>query len=112
MNLDAPILRQPAFSDVEVGHDLEARYDSRYHIGSQRRYLIKNAIHAKAYACLVTCRFDMDVACTVANGSLNECVHHVDDRAALCHLIDCGIVIGSQILDDFEIVIDITDEFY
>jgi hypothetical protein len=76
---DAPVLRQPLFGDVEVGHDLQAR-DQR---GMQRtiglHHFAQRAVDAKAHGRGALVGLDVDVARAVARGLREQRVEHADD---------------------------------
>src|SRR5581483_3708679 len=62
LQLYAPVLRQPALGDVELGHQLQAGDDGGLQLAGRVLLVEKHAIHTEADAELLLERLDVDVA--------------------------------------------------
>ncbi len=78
VQLDAPVLRQTALGDVEIGHDLDAAGDSHRQVARGRHHLVEHAVAAIAHLVLVLERLEVDVAGLVLD---RQQEHHVDELA-------------------------------
>ena len=88
VHLDAAVLRQPTFCDIQVGHNLQPRHDRCVQLGIQRREFVQHAVDAQPDAAFVPGRFDVDIAGAIANRALDHRIDHIDDRAAFRHFIN------------------------
>jgi len=52
---------------------------------------------------------EVDIAGTVTDRTLNNGIDQINDRAALGHLVDNRIVIGHQVLDHLEVIVDFVE---
>ena len=77
---DAPVLRQAALRDVQVGHDLEARNHGQGQLLGRRRHLVEGAVHAIADLELSLERLEVNVAGAVLDGLEQDQVDEPDDR--------------------------------
>src|SRR5688572_28919134 len=59
LDLDAPVLRQPAFGDIELRHQLHAGDDGGFQIATRRLLIVEHAVDALADAKLLLERLDM-----------------------------------------------------
>ena len=67
MQIDAPVLRQAAFGNVQVRHDFDARNDGQRQMFRRRRHFIKRAVHAIADAKFRFKRLEVNVARAVVH---------------------------------------------
>jgi len=79
-DLDAAVLRDPPFRDVELRHDLDAGEDRRLQLKRGGRHLLEHAVDPEAHAQLPFVRLDVDVARTAPHRLGDEGVDELDDR--------------------------------
>jgi len=68
LELDAAILRQTAFGDVQVSHDLEAAGERGLELHRRRHLLVQHAIDAEANPVTLLVGFDVDVGSALLDG--------------------------------------------
>src|SRR5207248_1700810 len=78
-DLDAPVLRQPAFGDVEFRHELQPRSDGCLQFARRLLLIEQDAIHAEPDAEFLVERLDMNVAGALLDRLGNHGVHQADD---------------------------------
>ena len=98
---DAPVLRQAALGDVQVGHDLEARDHRQGQVLGRRRHLVERAVHAVADLELGLERLEMNVAGAVLDRLEQDQVHEADDRGLVGQARHHRRVVGDRHLADF-----------
>ena len=76
---EVPVLRQIAFGDVHVAHDLHACEQRRVHGAADGEVVVDDAVDADADVREVLERLDVDVGGTGAVRALNQAVEQVDD---------------------------------
>ena len=79
-NLDAAVLGQPLFRDVELRHDLDARRDGIPELHRRGHDVVEQPVDAVPDPQLLLVRFDVDVARTLLDGRHQQHVHQLDDR--------------------------------
>ena len=77
---DAAVLRQAFFRNVEIGHDLQARYQCGVQCPVRLHHLAQRAVYPKTHAGMALVRLDMDIAGAIARGLREQRVEHADDR--------------------------------
>ncbi len=83
--VDAPVLRQAFFRDVEPRHDLQAGDDGglqRFDVFRHRQFF-EATVNAVADAQPVVLRFDVDVRGTLVEAATDDLVHETDDGGLL-----------------------------
>ena len=98
---DAPVLRQAALGDVQVGHDLEARNHRQGQVLGRRRHFVEGAVHAVADLELVLEGLEVNVAGAVLHGLEQDEVDEPDDRRLVGQPRHHRRVIGDRHLADF-----------
>src|SRR6185437_12669915 len=101
---DAPILRQAAFGDVQLGHQLYARNNSGLQLARRRVLAIEHAVNAIPDAELFFERLDMYVARALLDGLRDHRVHQPDDWRFAGHVAKMLKVFGSLCRIGFRIV--------
>ena len=104
--LDAPVLREPALGDVEVGHDLETREDRRLEPLGRRQHLVQYAIHPEPDAEDLLVRLEVDVGGALLDRVDEHHVHELDDRrfvGRLLQLEDVDLGAFFAVLDDLDV---------
>ncbi len=76
----AAVLRQPAFGDVHVAHDLDAADDARLQLGRVLTQVVQHAVHATAHVQHVLARLDVYVRGLHAGRVADHLVDDLDDR--------------------------------
>ena len=93
---DASVLRQPAFGDVEVAHDLEARDEAVGDLPGQTELFLAETVDAVADDEVFFLRLDVDIGCAADVGVLDDAVGELDDgRGVLAFEVACGDLSGS-----------------
>ena len=92
-DLDAPVLRDAALGDVEVGEHLQPRGDRQRQRAGRRRHFVERTIDAVADLELVLKRLEVDVRSLVADGLANHEIYKPDDRRLFRHRLD---VVGGE----------------
>ena len=104
--LDAPVLREPALGDVEVGHDLETREDRRLEPLGRRQHLVQYAIHPEPDAEDLLVRLEVDVGGALLDRVDEHHVHELDDGrfvGRLLQLEDVDLGAFFAVLDDLDV---------
>ena len=102
--LDAAVLRQPAFGDVEPGEDLEAAHHRRRHRQRRRVGFLQHAVHAVAQFHLALERLQVDVGCAQFHRALQHLVDDADHRRfrgqvlEVLHVVEVGAGIGGLVV--------------
>ncbi len=78
--LDAAVLRQALFGDVDAGHDLQSAGERAFHADGDFVALDALAVDAIAHANAVLHRLDVNVAGAVSHGLGDHRLHQLDDR--------------------------------
>ncbi len=102
-HLDAAVLRQAFFRDVEMAQNLDARNDGRLKLFQLRRHghFLQLAVNAVADAEFVLERFEMDVGGAQLDGVLQNLVDEADDgRLVLRAFIEIGVL--GIFIDDLD----------
>ena len=82
--LESAVLRNAAFGNVELRHDLDARNDRRVMLLRDRRHGFgQRAVDAILHADFGVARFDVNIAGSPLQRGKNDRVHQADDRAGL-----------------------------
>ena len=102
---DASVLRQPAFRDVEVAHDLEACNERARDLFGQAELLLAHPVNAIPHDQLLLPWLDVDVARPRKIGVFDYPVRQVDDRARLF----AGHVLIREVLDGAEFGAELLD---
>ena len=92
-DLDAAVLRQAFFGDIEMAENLHARHDGRletFHL-CRHGYFLQDAVDAVADAQLVLEGFQMDVGGAQVDRVFQDLVDETDDRGVLGGLVEIGI---------------------
>ena len=76
---DASVLRQAAFGNVQLGHDLQARNQRRVQSAVGLHHFAQIAIDPKTYYRMALEGFDMDVAGAIARGLGQQGIEHADN---------------------------------
>src|SRR5690606_39787304 len=76
----AAVLRQPAFGDVELGHDLDAADHGGGEVGWRALALFQHAVDAIAHLEPVLEGLDVDVGRAQLDRALDHQVHQADHR--------------------------------
>eukprot|EP01035_Chromulina_nebulosa_P041508 gene41508-56148_t len=99
-DLDAAVLRETFFRDIEVREDLHARDDRGLEAFDLRghRHLLENAVDAVADAQFVLEGLEVHVGGAQLDRVLEDLIDETDDRRVLGGLIE--IVIGAAVLID------------
>jgi hypothetical protein len=95
-DLDAAVLRQALFGDVQVAEDFDAGHDRRLEaldLG-RHRHLLQHAVDAVPDAQFVLERFEVDVGGAQLDRILQDLVDEADDRGVL------GGIVEVVVLDD------------
>jgi len=95
----AAVLGQPAFGDVQAGHDLDAAGDGGQHLERRAELFIQRPVHAVADTKGVVVRLDVDIGCAFLDGIEDEVVHQFDDRGAFGGGLQVGDVL-DLLLDE------------
>src|SRR5437867_5928764 len=104
--LDAAVLRHPAFGDIEVGHDLQPRENRRFQPLRRRQHLVEHAVHPKADPEDLLVGLEVDVGGALLDG-VDQ--HHVDqfhDRrfvGRLLQLEDVDLGAFLAVLHDLDV---------
>ena len=77
---DAPVLRQPPFGNIQIGHDLDARSHGQGQMLGRRRHFIQSAVHAIADFEFVLEWFKVNVTRAVLYRLIKHQVYKLDDR--------------------------------
>ena len=77
---DAAVLRQALLGDVELRHDLDARYDERRDGAFRLQHLAQHAVDAEPHRHAVLVRLDVDVRGVVLDRLRQQRVDEPDDR--------------------------------
>jgi hypothetical protein len=102
-DLDAAVLRQAFFRDVEMAQNFDARHDGRLEALELRGHghVLQHAVNAVADAELVLERFEMNVRRAQLDGVLQNLVDEADDRGfVLGGLVEVGVL--GIIVNDLE----------
>ncbi len=83
VEFDAAVLRQAAFGDVEIGHDLDARGDGHGEMARRRHHFIEDAVAAIAHLVFVFERLEMDVAGAILDGQEHDHVEQLADGSGI-----------------------------
>ena len=78
--LNATVLRQAAFGDIHVRHDLDARNHREREMPRRRRHFVKRAVHAVTNFELVLERLEMNVARPVLDRLVQNQIDETNDR--------------------------------
>ena len=76
---DAAVLGQPAFGDVQVGHDFDPRGHRQGQVFGRRRHFIQRAVHAVTNLEFVLERLEVDVAGAVLHCLIKDQIYKLDD---------------------------------
>ncbi len=85
-DLDAAVLRQAAFGDVELRHQLQARDDGGFQFARRLLLIEEHAIHAEADAEFLLERLDVNVAGALLDGLRDHGVDQPDDGRFARHV--------------------------
>jgi hypothetical protein len=80
---DAPVLRDPALGDVDVGHDLQRLMTPGLDRAGRAHHLVEHAVDAVADPQVLLARLDVDVGRAVRDRLRDEQVDELDDRRVL-----------------------------
>ena len=80
-HVDPPVLRESAFGDVQVGHDLDARDDRGLQRLGRRHHVVQQTVDPVAHLHTTAVRLDVNVAGTVADGLADDHVDQPDHRS-------------------------------
>ena len=86
LDFDAAVLRQAAFGDVELRHQLDAGDDGGLHFARRRFLRVQDAVDAVADAELLFERLDVDVAGALLDGLGDHGVDEPDDGRLAGHV--------------------------
>ena len=86
VELDAPVLRQAALGDVELGHDLEAGGDAGVQLHRGLGHAAQDAVHAQADAELGFIGFEVDVRGAALDGVQQHLVDEAHHRRVVAAL--------------------------
>src|SRR6266513_5964928 len=86
LKLDAAILRQTPFSNVQLGHQFQARNDGGLQLARWGLLIEQNTVNAVAHAKLFLERLDVDVARPLLDGQADHGVHQPNDRRLARHV--------------------------
>ena len=86
LDLDAAVLRQAAFGDIQAGHQLHARNDGGLQLARRRVLTHQHAVNAVADAKFFFERLDVDIAGALFDGLRDHGVHQTDDRRFAGHV--------------------------
>ena len=85
-DFDASVLRETAFGDIELGHQLEARDDGGLHFARRHVLVEEDAVDAEADAEFLLEGLDVDVAGALFDGGGDHGVDQADDRRFAGHV--------------------------
>ncbi len=102
LQLDAAILRQPPFGDIEPCHNLEAGGEAVGEVDRRCGNFMQNAIDAKAHPILELIRLEVQVGGTTLDGVHQDLVDVLDDGGIVIGGID-ALVQPAVIIGDLEI---------
>ncbi len=85
-DLDAAVLRKPAFGDVQLGHQLHAGNDGGLQLARRRILSEQHAVHAVADAEFPFERLNVNVAGALLDRLGDHGVHQADDRRFAGHV--------------------------
>ena len=105
-DLDAAVLRQPLFRDVELRHDLDARGDRVAELHRRRHDVVEDAVDAEPDAELLLVRLDVDVAGALLDRRHQHQVDEPDDRRLAALLLERGDVDLLELLEHLDVVVD------
>src|SRR5690606_10040188 len=83
VQFDTSVLRQSAFGDVEVRHDLDAGNDGVGEVAWRRDHLVQHAVRTNANLELVFEGLEVDVARLILDGEEEHHVQQFADRLGL-----------------------------
>ena len=102
-DLDAAVLRQALFGDVQVAQNLDAREDGRLELLQLRRHgdVLQNAVNAVTNLEFLLERFQVNVRRAQFNGIAQDLIDEPDDRGVLRGGIKVVAVLGI-VIDDLQ----------
>ncbi len=83
VQFDTAILRQAAFGDVEVGHDLDTGGDGHGEMARRRHHFIENAVAAVAHLVFIFEGLEMNIAGPVLDGQEHDHVEQLADGSGV-----------------------------
>ena len=92
VEFDTAVLRQPAFGDIEVGHDLDSRRDGKGQVPRRRDHFVQDAVGLDADPEFVLERLEVQVAGVVLDRQQQDHVEQFADRGAVGQGLDAGEV--------------------
>src|SRR5690606_6845630 len=92
---DASVLRQPAFGDVEVAHDLQAGDEGVADLFGQAELFLTEAVDAVADEKVFFLGFDVDVGGAADVGVLDDAVDQLDDGRGVLVFEILGLHLGT-----------------
>ena len=86
LDLDAAVLRQAPFGDIQLGHELEAADDGGLELARRRFLIEEHAVHAEAHAEFLLERLDVNIAGALLDGLGDHGVDQADDGRLARHI--------------------------
>jgi hypothetical protein len=95
---DAPVLREPALGDIEVGHDLHARDHGRRKSPRWRLDLVQDPVDAVAHNQTVLERLDVDVRCSGFERVGDDERDEPDHRPSEARSFNCCVGVEGEVV--------------
>ena len=105
LHLDAAVLGQAPFGDVQLGHDLHPGSDGVFQLHRRLHYLVEHAVNAVADPEHLFVGLQVDVAGALADGIHEDVVDQADDRGVFGFLFQLGNVQILFFLDQFQLAV-------
>ncbi len=109
-DMDAAVLGEAAFGNVESGHDFDAADDGGVHVVRGADFFVEAAIDAVADAGFLFIGLDVNVGSAFADGVVDEVVDELDDGGVAGDFLevadvfdlgfDEGEILGADFIDD------------
>ena len=110
LDLDASVLRQAFFGNVELRHDLQTRDQRVAHLHRRMHHVIQNAVDAETDAKIFFVRLDVNVRCAAAKRVDQQNIDEANDRRVFAGTGKRGEIDLFVFFDDFEFFAVVTVE--